>query len=463
MNTKIALMLAALLGGMGSLTVCDAQRTYEMPSPEEMPQPDYAPPPLQCSEADSYQYFYQPLTSYGTWIHISPYGYCWRPSRISVGWRPYWDGRWVWTNCGWTWVTDEPWGWACYHYGRWVRTAECGWVWMPGREWAPAWVSWRRGPDFVAWAPLAPGVSIGFGFAGDALAFEVGWWTCVPFRDFLAPHCSRVAFSSARCRELLPRATAVVNVTTVNNIVVNPGPSRRFVQAATGRTVPVHALHSINATSSARSRIAGNTLIVATPSATAKPRPPNLARVQRLQNVTVIKTEADAQRVARSASSAHATTFGSPAQPGAVKAQPAYPEKRVRQKPEKIRTPETVSPQPATVRAQPAQPERVAPTTRAPKGTTGTQMRKGYPKERPRPERQVQSPSATPKRVSPPPTTSPAPQYRKPETPKSVEPKHVPPAVAPSVTRPAIHPPAAPPPQSRGGKEKGKPNEKSKE
>jgi hypothetical protein len=34
-------------------------------------------------------------------------------------------------------------------------------VWIPGYEWAPAWVSWRYGPSYVAWAPLGPaGVAV---------------------------------------------------------------------------------------------------------------------------------------------------------------------------------------------------------------------------------------------------------------------------------------------------------------
>ena len=27
-------------------------------------------------------------------------------------WQPYMYGRWMWTNAGWAWVSDEPFGWA---------------------------------------------------------------------------------------------------------------------------------------------------------------------------------------------------------------------------------------------------------------------------------------------------------------------------------------------------------------
>ena len=73
-----------------------------------------------------------------------------------LNWRPYTLGHWVFTDQGWTWASDEPFGWITYHYGRWMRTRNLGWVWTPGDQWAPGWVSWRYGNDFVGWAPLPP-------------------------------------------------------------------------------------------------------------------------------------------------------------------------------------------------------------------------------------------------------------------------------------------------------------------
>src|SRR5437773_2233500 len=79
-----------------------------------------------------------------------------REAQGSRDWRPYTDGHWVYTDVGWTWVSEEPFGWATYHYGRWTRLRNIGWVWVPGDEWAPAWVSWRKNNDYVGWAPLPP-------------------------------------------------------------------------------------------------------------------------------------------------------------------------------------------------------------------------------------------------------------------------------------------------------------------
>ena len=64
-------------------------------------------------------FFYDNLASYGNWIERPSYGWVWTPSQVSSSWRPYQDGHWVWTDQGWTWISEEPYGWATYHYGRW--------------------------------------------------------------------------------------------------------------------------------------------------------------------------------------------------------------------------------------------------------------------------------------------------------------------------------------------------------
>lgn len=33
---------------------------------------------------------------------------------------------------GWTLFSDEPFGWATYHYGRWAWNFQVGWLWVPG-------------------------------------------------------------------------------------------------------------------------------------------------------------------------------------------------------------------------------------------------------------------------------------------------------------------------------------------
>jgi len=112
---------------------------------------------FQSGRADvSVNFFYDNLNG-GSWYQVADYGYVWQPdAATNADWRPYTDGYWAYTDVGWTWVSYEDFGWATYHYGRWVRLEDYGWCWVPGYEWGPAWVSWRTGGNYVGWAPLPP-------------------------------------------------------------------------------------------------------------------------------------------------------------------------------------------------------------------------------------------------------------------------------------------------------------------
>ena len=123
--------------------------------------------------------FRQPLEPYGTWADDAQYGTVWTPSSTVVGsdFAPYVTaGHWTYDN-DYTWVSDYDWGWAPYHYGRWVYIGARGWSWIPGRTYAGAWVTWRTGYDdwgYVGWAPLPPtwywrgGYAVGIGFVPAA-------------------------------------------------------------------------------------------------------------------------------------------------------------------------------------------------------------------------------------------------------------------------------------------------------
>ena len=106
------------------------------------------------------------LNDNGQWIDIENSGRCWMPTRVSKGWRPYTAGTFRYSDDdGWVFVSDEPWAWAVYHYGRWVKIDfGSGWAWVPGTAWSGAWVSWRKGTtsacDCIAWAPLPPEVAV---------------------------------------------------------------------------------------------------------------------------------------------------------------------------------------------------------------------------------------------------------------------------------------------------------------
>jgi hypothetical protein len=112
------------------------------------------------------------LDDYGTWKENSEYGNVWVPNDVGADWQPYSNGNWIYQQpYGWTWVGYEPWGFAPYHYGRWVYGG-WGWGWAPGPYaywghpyYAPALVAWFGGGGF------------GLGWGGS-WGFGGGWGWC---------------------------------------------------------------------------------------------------------------------------------------------------------------------------------------------------------------------------------------------------------------------------------------------
>ncbi len=120
------------------------------------------------------------LENHGTWIDDPSYGTVWVPSKEEVGadFQPYVTaGHWTYSEAtDYVWVSDYSWGWAPFHYGRWVYLPGHGWSWIPGRRYAGAWVTWRVGPagyGYVGWAPAPPSW---YWHSGVAYGWSFGWY-----------------------------------------------------------------------------------------------------------------------------------------------------------------------------------------------------------------------------------------------------------------------------------------------
>ena len=175
------------------------------------PQPAPAPPP---PEEVSYQSFYDQLSPYGQWIDDPGYGYVWLPN-VGPDFKPYsTNGHWVYTDEGWTWASEYPWGWATFHYGRWFYQDGYGWEWIPGHEWSPAWVSWRNSPDYYGWAPLGPNVSINISIGGGYNP-PPHYWNFVPHQYVASPQVNNYTVNESR------NTTIINNTTVINNTVIN--------------------------------------------------------------------------------------------------------------------------------------------------------------------------------------------------------------------------------------------------
>jgi hypothetical protein len=120
------------------------------------------------------------LDAAGVWKIDPHYGRVWFPT-TSEDWVPYRFGHWSWiAPWGWTWIDDQPWGFATSHYGRWALIRE-HWAWVPGSFvahplYAPAIVAFLGTPGVglsseegatAAWFPLAPGEAYWPSYARD--------------------------------------------------------------------------------------------------------------------------------------------------------------------------------------------------------------------------------------------------------------------------------------------------------
>ena len=190
--------------------------------------------PTNAAVQVSVDFFHDNLEPYGDWREVGAYGWCWQPRDVGRNWRPYSDGRWVYTDAGWTWDSEEPYSWAVYHYGRWARVDRLGWVWVPGTEWGPAWVSWRRSSRHVGWAPLPPEArfsrSAGFGSRVDA-DYDIGptYYSFVEVRNFGAPRLRTVIVEPRENITIIRQTTNITRITYVNNVVYNEGPQYEVI------------------------------------------------------------------------------------------------------------------------------------------------------------------------------------------------------------------------------------------
>ena len=191
---------------------------------------------------------YEDLDDHGTWRRTPDNGYVWFPRTTEQGWAPYHNGHWDYIEpWGYTWVDDEPWGFAPFHYGRWVNY-EGSWGWVPAAPraegvvyvrpvYAPALVAWVGGPHFAIGIGIAGGESYGSGVG-------VGWFPLGP-REVYVPsyRVSRNYVNNVNVSNTTVNTTVVnnyYNTTVVNNnvSVTNVKYVNQSVPGAVAATTP---------------------------------------------------------------------------------------------------------------------------------------------------------------------------------------------------------------------------------
>jgi hypothetical protein len=236
MNCKILIVFMSLLllcgCGLAPVPAAHARDYYD----------DYS----DYESDDVVAYFRDDLAPYGEWFRYGSYGWVWRPYDVVRGWRPYTVGHWILTDAGWTWVSDEPWGWAPFHYGRWFYDPFYGWVWLPGRQWAPAWVVWHRGHGWIGWAPLPPWGRwrTGIGIPRDVYV-EPAHFCFVEERYIVEPQVARYIAPPERNVTIVHTTQNITNYTVVHNRVINNSVKPAEVERVVGHPVERHRVEQV--------------------------------------------------------------------------------------------------------------------------------------------------------------------------------------------------------------------------
>jgi hypothetical protein len=188
--------------------------------------------------------FYDELAPYGRWVDCS-YGQCWVPARVAADWQPYSNGQWIYTEYGWTWVSNDPWGGSPYHYGTWAWIEGYGWSWVPGTVWAPAWVTWTYSNSYVGWAPLPPTVVFGAsGYAGRPIIVSQTQYVFVPTNRFVGRNVSTVRIPAQQSAEIFRQTRPVTGFAVSGGIVRNTALPMGTIERAAGGKIETRSIQA---------------------------------------------------------------------------------------------------------------------------------------------------------------------------------------------------------------------------
>lgn len=228
---------AAQANAQAAQATAQSYATPPQPEPQPAQTVEATAPPAPEAANVTYNYFYDTLSPYGSWIEIDGYGRCWQPTVVVVnrGWQPYGDrGRWLYTDAGWYWNSDYSWGATTFHYGRWFNHARWGWCWWPDTVWGPSWVSWRYNNDYCGWAPLPPAAyyrpGFGFSYYNHSVGFSFGFglgascYNFVPWGHFSGSRPWHHRASGTHVTQIYNNTTVINNIVTGNNnTIINRG------------------------------------------------------------------------------------------------------------------------------------------------------------------------------------------------------------------------------------------------
>jgi hypothetical protein len=218
------------------------------------------------------------LDNNGTWRNTPEYGNVWVPNDVGADWAPYTNGNWIYQDpWGWTWNDYAPWGFAPFHYGRWVSFGGY-WGWAPG----PYYGGWGRAfyaPALVSWY----GGGFGFGFGWCPLGFgepffpwyHYGWGYFrginvfnTRFNNFERFHAGfNSGFRGGNWRERSVNMNAHGGFHAMSRDAMEHGlpANRNFAHVSAGALRNAQPLNHVDANPSRESRLGGKTGVAGAP------------------------------------------------------------------------------------------------------------------------------------------------------------------------------------------------------
>lgn len=243
MKNKLYLLSFVFLGLL-LLSSCIIYVPYPEGSPPPQEEPYYEEDYRDTPSRYDTSYFYDHLSPHGMWVNHSPYGYVWIPRVYKYGWRPYSNGNWIWTDFGWTWVSDWEWGWIPFHYGRWDWDNYLGWYWVPDTVWGPAWVTWRRSSLYIGWSPIPPGTRFvpGVGIRTVTIGLSGRHWIFIEYPYFYRTHIYRYMLPVERNQTIISYTIHKTNIVQRDRRIVNEGIDREYIQNRVEKPIIKHVL-----------------------------------------------------------------------------------------------------------------------------------------------------------------------------------------------------------------------------
>jgi hypothetical protein len=352
-----------------------------------------APPKATAQVSVDYKIFYDELSPYGTWVNTTEYGYAWIPD-VADDFEPYnTNGYWIFTDDGWTWVSDYSWGWAPFHYGRWYEDPYYGPMWIPGNEWGPGWVTWRQSEGYYGWAPIGPGISIDIAY-GNNYNLPYNQWTFVRDRDFGRNNINKYYIDRSTNITIINNSTVINNVRNDgrSHVRYNGGPDRNDVQRRSGNNVTPIVIRESNKPGQHlnksdmevyRPRIEQNN------NDRQRPVPAKVKELKDMRQVKNRNAGNDGQQqnkpVQQQTTEPQKQQPQQPERQQPQNQQPQHPERQQPQQPER-QQPQKQQPQ-QPERQQPQQPERQQPQKQQPQQPERQQPQKQQP-QRQQPQRQ---------------------------------------------------------------------------